>query len=480
MKEACRGALVGLTILGLSVFLHATVFAEVTFEVIGVGSATDISADGTVVVGNTVGDFETFRWTAETGIVRLGRASVPVLGVGAGGPDVSADGSRVSATILGADSTYVTQGVWTEGAGWQETMPPLPPDGGLIDNAYGSAWGLSDDGQTLTGLYWRPGHGGPGGDGLAHASAWTEPTGVVDLGSGGGNSRANDASFDGSVIVGWDENPSFGTWWPTVWVDGVRTVLTETEAFSQASAVTPDGSMIGGQSYDAPVLLSVAAVWRWNGSTWNEQQLGALPGTSHSAFGLAIVRDMTADGSMVVGYNQFSNPSDATGFMWTEETGLVDVEDFLVDNGVVLDPMLNILTLTGVSDDGTTMVGIGQDVFFPFSNRSFIIRIGGTVSVAETAPSPPLLLARVLPNPTSGATTVAIDLPQSAQVAVNVYDSTGRLVHRLLPTRSLQAGRHEFRWDGTSASGGAVPSGVYYYRIKAGTRLETMRVTILH
>ena len=129
---------------------------------------------------------------------------MPVLGTGAGAPDVSADGTRISATILGDDGTYATQGVWTLGSGWQECMPPIPPDGGLLDNAYGSAWGISDDGSALVGLYWRPGNAETG---LAHASIWTENDGVVDLGSTIKNCRANDANLDGSVVVGWDEAP---------------------------------------------------------------------------------------------------------------------------------------------------------------------------------------------------------------------------------------------------------------------------------
>ena len=56
----------------------------------------------------------------------------------------------------------------------------------------------------------------------------------------------------GSVIVGWDEDPSFGTWWPTVWVNGVRTTLTRTEGFSDAAAVTPDGTIIVGQTWESP------------------------------------------------------------------------------------------------------------------------------------------------------------------------------------------------------------------------------------
>ena len=100
--------------------------AEVTFEFIGTNIwGTSISADGSVVAGNTAGQYETFRWTAETGIQYLGEATVPVLGTGAGTPDISADGTHISAPILGPDSTYATQGVWTLGEGWTHCMPPI-------------------------------------------------------------------------------------------------------------------------------------------------------------------------------------------------------------------------------------------------------------------------------------------------------------------------------------------------------------------
>ncbi|MFQ5424217.1 MAG: hypothetical protein ACE5F9_09590 [Phycisphaerae bacterium] len=353
--------------------------AQVTFHFIGLGFATDVSADGSVVVGNTEGDFETFRWTVLDGIVPLGRATVPVLGIGAGAPDVSADGTMISATILGANGTYATQGRWTRGSGWQEMMPPTPPDGGLIDSAYGSAWGLSDDGNTLLGLYWRPGQL----DGLAHASRWTPATGVVDLGSGGGNSRANDANADGTVIVGWDEDPSFGTWWPTVWVNGVRTTLTQTVGFAEADAVTPDGTMIVGSSWRIPHQPwhpTMAAAWRWNGASWVEEILGFLPGTA-APFGLAVGSDVTADGSMVVGFNRFSGPTDATGFIWTAATGIMDVEDFLLNNGVTPDPNFDIRTISAVSDDGTVLVGSGQDLVAPFRARSFLITVPAPCSL---------------------------------------------------------------------------------------------------
>jgi hypothetical protein len=152
---------IGLALLEAAMLPAAVRADAVTFEYIGIGCATAISAGGPVVAGNTAGDYETFRWTEETGILPLGRASVPVLGRGAGIPDISSDGTRVSGTILGADSSYITQGLWTEGEGWIETMPPLPPDGGLIGEAYGSAWDLSEVGNAVVGRNGSTARGSP-------------------------------------------------------------------------------------------------------------------------------------------------------------------------------------------------------------------------------------------------------------------------------------------------------------------------------
>ena len=101
--------------------------AAPTIELLPVGFlVTDASYNGSVLVGNVQGDgsYETFRWTAETGVERLGRATVPAIGVGGGSPDVSYNGRRVSAGILSSDNLE-TQGVWDVESGWTETMPPL-------------------------------------------------------------------------------------------------------------------------------------------------------------------------------------------------------------------------------------------------------------------------------------------------------------------------------------------------------------------
>ncbi len=456
-------------ILALALGASSTVQAEVTFEMIGDGMATAISADGTVIAGNTNG-YEAFRWTADTGIVPLGMSSYAVLGMGAGAPDISADGTRISSTIHTADSLYVTQGLWTLGSGWQETMPPTLPDGGTMDSAYGSAWGVSGDGETVVGLYWRPGQS----DGLAHGSSWTAAGGLVDLGSAGHDSRANGANHDGSVIVGWAANPGFGNWIPCVWEGGTLTLLDSGDGFAQANCVNPAGDIIGGSYYSDPDYLAVAALWHRNGANWDLQILGALPGTA-SNNGNVFVHDMTPDGSVAVGFNAFSF-STATGFIWTEETGMVDVADYLADNGIVVDPMFHLADVTGISDDGKTICGIGQHLVWPYNYGSFIIRIEDETAAPEFGGSG--LAVSALDNPSHGPTTLALSLPRTGDAELAIFDVTGRRV-RTLHHGFLPEGRSELCWDGRDAGGDAVPSGVYFYRLMSGRQEARGKLTIL-
>ncbi|MFK7759459.1 MAG: hypothetical protein AB8C13_05885 [Phycisphaerales bacterium] len=339
---------------------------DIRFEVLPGIFPLDMSTDGSVIAGNDI-NFETVRWTRATGVVNLGRGTFP-LGVGAGSPDISDDGTKISATILTADGTLATQGIWTEGLGWEDYMPPTPADGGVIDLALGSAWGISGDGSSIVGLYWRPNDFATGG---AHASIASAPGSVIDLGSSGGNSRANHTNFDGSVVVGWDERPD-GLWQPTVWENGVLTRLSNEESFSSADYVNAAGTIIGGNTLRPIFDYQEATLWHKNGSSWDKQVIGALPGTVGPR-GFATVESMTPDGSKVVGINVFNPSAPATGFIWTQEDGMVDVKDFLDDQGIEVPADMLILNLTSISADGTIMAGVGVSALDGFTPMGFRI-----------------------------------------------------------------------------------------------------------
>jgi uncharacterized membrane protein len=350
---------------------------DVQLHMLGEFYATAVSGDGSVVAGNSADNtFETVRWTQSMGVQFLGGATVPTLGTGAGTPGISDDGTRISATILSEDATHMLQGVWSEGAGWQ-FVTPYPSDAGIVDSSLSSAWSISGDGNKVVGLYWRAGQT----DGIAHASIGSLAGGVGDLGSFGGSSRANDANYDGSVVVGWDE-ASDGHWRSVVWVNGVETILHDQGAFTEAVAVNSIGDVVVGDAWNNDTATREAAAWRWNGSTWEEQILGVLPGTFPS-FGRAVANCISGDGSIIGGFNayDFGPFSDSTGFIWTAEMGMVSIESYLAHHGVAVDPLFDFTSITGISADGLTLVGYGTD-WRTFTVQSFKITIPAPGSLA--------------------------------------------------------------------------------------------------
>jgi len=77
------------------------------------------------------------------------------------------------------------------------------------------------------------------------------------------------------------------------------------------------------------------------------------------------------------------------------------------------------------------------------------------------------------PNPFNPATTISFALPEAAPVSLKVFNVRGELV-RTLVDRSLAAGRHtvDFRAE-------ELPSGVYFYRLDAGSFSESRRMMLV-
>jgi hypothetical protein len=82
------------------------------------------------------------------------------------------------------------------------------------------------------------------------------------------------------------------------------------------------------------------------------------------------------------------------------------------------------------------------------------------------------------PNPTRGSATVSFSLGEASPVTLAVYDVMGRKVATLVDA-PVEAGQHEVRWNGRSADGSAVASGVYLLRLEAGDQVATRRLTVV-
>ncbi len=83
------------------------------------------------------------------------------------------------------------------------------------------------------------------------------------------------------------------------------------------------------------------------------------------------------------------------------------------------------------------------------------------------------------PNPFNPSTEIRFRLPADLAASVRVFDVTGRQVRTLLANEARPAGENSVMWHGDDDSGHAVGSGVYFYRVDAGTYHGVSKMTLL-
>ena len=101
---------------------------------------------------------------------------------------------------------------------------------------------------------------------------------------------------------------------------------------------------------------------------------------------------------------------------------------------------------------------------------------GGVTAAGDTPRKNALLAA--YPNPFNPQTTIRYELASRTHVTLRVYDVSGAVV-RTLVNGDKAAGSYSLTWNGRDDHGSAVSSGVYFYRISAGSFTDVRKVTLL-
>ena len=87
-------------------------------------------------------------------------------------------------------------------------------------------------------------------------------------------------------------------------------------------------------------------------------------------------------------------------------------------------------------------------------------------------------LADNYPNPFNPETTLKYQLPESADVSLEIYNMLGQVV-RTLVNENQSAGRYTLQWDGKNDSRHSLSSGIYFYRIQAGGEFQSVKKMLL-
>ncbi len=103
----------------------------------------------------------------------------------------------------------------------------------------------------------------------------------------------------------------------------------------------------------------------------------------------------------------------------------------------------------------------------------------GSYEVVAARKSVPVAynLGQSFPNPFNTSCVINYELPEKAQVRLEIYDLSGHKVRTLVDGEQA-AGYRSVVWDGTNDNGTVVPSGVYFYKLTAGDYTATRRMIL--
>ena len=122
------------------------------------------------------------------------------------------------------------------------------------------------------------------------------------------------------------------------------------------------------------------------------------------------------------------------------------------------------------------------DDFFLLSSKIAFVEKKEKAKIPEE-----FLIVHSYPNPFSrklnhSGVTITFEIPatwQEANVNLSIFNTLGQKVRELV-NYPLKPGRHEYFWNVLDEYNQSVPTGVYFYRIQIGTRIQTRRITVFN
>lgn len=105
---------------------------------------------------------------------------------------------------------------------------------------------------------------------------------------------------------------------------------------------------------------------------------------------------------------------------------------------------------------------------------------GGAVGI-DTPDYIPLTYAlnQNYPNPFNPTTNISYSLPKATNVTVRIFNSIGQEIAILVNNEMQNAGHHQISWNGKTASGRTVATGVYFYQMQTNEISMTKKMIML-
>jgi hypothetical protein len=147
------------------------------------------------------------------------------------------------------------------------------------------------------------------------------------------------------------------------------------------------------------------------------------------------------------------------------------------NSGLPSNPPLSALTGNGeVSGGSTADVHFYVGLFENMNGGARIFQTTYTVTDVELASSGIPVSYKLndnYPNPFNPSTKIIYSVPQSSNVVIRVFDILGNEIENLV-NEEKQTGIYEITWYAEN-----LPSGIYFYRLQAGSFVETKKMVLM-
>ena len=87
---------------------------------------------------------------------------------------------------------------------------------------------------------------------------------------------------------------------------------------------------------------------------------------------------------------------------------------------------------------------------------------------------------RNYPNPFKGETTISYNVSKSAFISIDIYNISGQKITTLV-NENKEVGPYTVKWNGQNSLGKALPSGMYYFTLKAGgDKIQSRKMLLMY
>jgi len=250
------------------------------------------------------------------------------------------------------------------------------------------------------------------------------------------------------------------------------------DKFINAILITPDGKMFVGTSWHGAFRSSD------NGSTWQPINVGF---TSDIVLSLALGNGGSLfAGTSTAGVFRSTNSGDIWQYVGLQGSYVQDIETNRDGHVFAVAPLSGVFRSTnngetweqissGLTDTYCNDLTFGQDGFAFVGTRSSGVfgSIVRTTSVVSGFYPQRFSLYQNYPNPFNPTTRIDYSIPKTSHVSLKVFDLLGRVVATLVDeVQGLGFKSVEFDANGLT-------SGVYFYRLTAGSFFETKKLTLI-